>query len=152
MWLIVLSYIWTKPFALLVYCSLDFLLDSSTSRWASCWCYMRTFALVSGNRRATRPPPTSTDEAMRMGMAFVIPTREPKIRFPKTAASLHRALQNPKPVPLGGEKSQGQGGKKREKCVKVEWIISLFLCVCLSIVWKSISKSKQLCNICLLTS
>lgn len=70
---------------------------------------MRTFALVSGNRSPTRPPPTSTDEAMRMGMAFVMPTREPKIRFPKTAASLHRALQNPKPVPLGREKS-GTGG------------------------------------------
>lgn len=75
---------------------------------------MRTFDLVSGSRSATRPPPTSTDEAMRMGMDFVMPTREPKIRFPKTAASLQRALQNPKPVPLwGGE--PGTGGKGREK-------------------------------------
>lgn len=64
------------------------------------WRYMRTFARVSGNRSATSPPPTSTDEAMRMGMAFVMPTREPKIRFPRTAASLQRALQKPKPVPL----------------------------------------------------
>lgn len=62
--------------------------------------YMRTFARVSGKRSPTRPPPTSTDEARRMGMALVMPTREPKIRFPSTAASLHRALQNPKPVPL----------------------------------------------------
>lgn len=65
---------------------------------------MRTFAIVSGNRSATRPPPTSTDEAMRMGIAFVMPTRDPKIRFPNTADSLHRALQNPKPVPLWREK------------------------------------------------
>lgn len=65
--------------------------------------------MVSGNRRLTRPPPTSTDEAIRMGIAFVMPTRDPKIRFPSTADSLHRALQNPKPVPLRDKnKDQGQ--------------------------------------------
>lgn len=63
--------------------------------------------MVSGNRSPTRPPPTSTDEAKRMGIAFVMPTRDPKIRFPNTADSLHRALQKPKPVPLGTEKSRG---------------------------------------------
>lgn len=68
--------------------------------------YIRTFAMVSGNRSATRPPPTSTDEANRMGMALVMPTREPKIRFPNAAESLHRALQNPKPVPLGKENKE----------------------------------------------
>ena len=68
-------------------------------RWGG---YMSTFARVSGSLRATRPPPTRTDEAMRMGMALVMPTREPNIRFPITAASLHRALQKPNPVPLEG--------------------------------------------------
>lgn len=74
---------------------------------------MRTFAMVSGNRSATRPPPTSTDEANRMGMALVMPTRDPKIRFPNAAESLHRALQNPKPVPLGKENNKNvSGGEK----------------------------------------
>jgi len=52
---------------------------------------------------------------MRMGMALVMPTREPKIRLPRTAASLHRALQNPKPVPLVSETSGGRGdGESKE--------------------------------------
>lgn len=72
---------------------------------------MRTFAMVSGNRSATRPPPTSTDEASRMGMALVMPTRDPKIRFPNAADSLHRALQNPKPVPLGRKTRRTLAGK-----------------------------------------
>lgn len=61
---------------------------------------MRTLARVSGSRSPTRPPPTSTDDASRMGIALVMPTSEPKIRLPSTAASLHKALQKPKPVPL----------------------------------------------------
>lgn len=68
-----------------------------------CWVvefYIKTLPRVSGSRSPTRPPPTSTADASRMGMVFVMPTREPKIRFPSTAASLHMALQNPKPVPL----------------------------------------------------
>lgn len=108
------------------------------SRWASRWCYMRTFALVSGNRRPTRPPPTSTDEAMRMGMAFVIPTREPKIRFPKTAASLHRALQNPKPVPLevvcvwwwwwwSGSQTDKEEKRGKETEMSLSWLNQLFV-------------------------
>ena len=64
--------------------------------------HMRTLALVSGSLRPTRPPATSTPDASRMGTALLTPTSEPKIRFPSTAASLHMALQNPKPVPLGG--------------------------------------------------
>ena len=75
---------------------------------------MRTFAMVLGNRSPTRPPPTSTDDAMRMGIAFVMPTRDPKIRFPNTADSLQRALQNPNPVPLEGGKSRKMKGKQRE--------------------------------------
>ena len=62
--------------------------------------YMRTLARVSGSRSPTRPPPTSTVDASRMGIALVMPTREPKIRLPSTAASLHMALQKPNPVPL----------------------------------------------------
>lgn len=61
---------------------------------------MRTLARVSGRRSPTRPPQTSTDDASRMGIALVMPTSEPKIRLPSTAASLHKALQKPKPVPL----------------------------------------------------
>lgn len=61
---------------------------------------MRTLARVSGSRSPTSPPPTNTDDASRMGMALVMPTREPKIRLPSTAASLHMALQKPNPVPL----------------------------------------------------
>lgn len=61
---------------------------------------MRTLARVSGSRSPTSPPPTSTEDASRMGIALVMPTSEPKIRLPSTAASLHMALQKPKPVPL----------------------------------------------------
>lgn len=71
--------------------------------------YMRTLARVSGRRSPTRPPPTSTDDASRMGMAFVMPTSEPKIRLPSTAASLHMALQKPKPVPLKTKRTQWEG-------------------------------------------
>lgn len=67
---------------------------------------MSTLARVSGSRSPTRPPQTSTDDASRMGIALVMPTREPKIRFPNTAASLQMALQKPKPVPL-----QTRGGQ-----------------------------------------
>lgn len=77
---------------------------------------MRTFDLVSGSRNPTRPPPTSTEEARRMGMALVMPTKDPKIRFPITAASLHKALQKPNPVPLkmrrGGIEDGREKGKK----------------------------------------
>lgn len=62
--------------------------------------YMSTLARVSGSRSPTRPPPTNTEDASRMGIALVMPTNEPKIRLPSTAASLHKALQKPKPVPL----------------------------------------------------
>lgn len=104
------------------------------------WCYMRTFALVSGNRSPTRPPPTSTDEAMRMGMAFVMPTREPKIRFPNTAASLHRALQNPKPVPLGRRNQE-----EVEKSENVLKLIESPLCFFVH-VSPVICKSYQICK------
>ena len=70
--------------------------------------YMRTLERVSGSLSPTRPPPTSTAEASRMGMALVMPTREPKIRFPITAASLHMALQKPNPVPLEEKHRDGQ--------------------------------------------
>lgn len=79
---------------------------------------MRTFDLVSGSRNPTRPPPTSTEEARRMGMALVMPTKEPKIRFPITAASLHKALQKPNPVPLKW-KSLGRKDQKSEKGKKL---------------------------------
>lgn len=68
--------------------------------------YMRTLARVSGSRSPTSPPPTNTDDAIRMGIALVMPTNEPKIRLPITAASLHMALQKPKPVPLKTRKTQ----------------------------------------------
>lgn len=69
--------------------------------------YMRTLARVSGSRSPTSPPPTNTDDASRMGMALVMPTREPKIRLPSTAASLHIALQKPNPVPLQTKRRRG---------------------------------------------
>lgn len=72
---------------------------------------MRTLARVSGSRSPTNPPPTSTDDASRMGMALVMPTSEPKIRLPSTAASLHMALQKPKPVPL---KTKGHAKHRAE--------------------------------------
>lgn len=70
--------------------------------------HMRTLARVSGRWSPTRPPPTSTDDASRMGMALVMPTSEPKIRLPSTAASLHMALQKPKPVPLRTERKEAR--------------------------------------------
>lgn len=80
---------------------------------------------MSGSRSPTRPPATNTDDASRMGIALVMPTSEPKIRLPSTAASLHKALQKPKPVPLemtGGGKTPPLpndgllfGGGKRQR-------------------------------------
>lgn len=65
--------------------------------------HMRTWVRVSGRRSPTSPPHTSTVEANRMGKALVMPTREPKVRFPSTAATLHNAFRKPKPVVLQGE-------------------------------------------------
>ena len=95
---------WVKPFARChsspgVFCGLG---------------YMSTLFLVSGNRSPTRPPQTSTEEAIRMGMALVMPTREPKNTFPITAASLHRALQKPKPVHLKRE-NERESDRDRER-------------------------------------
>lgn len=69
--------------------------------------HMRTLERVSGSRSPMRPPPTSTPDARRIGTALVMPTSEPKIRLPNTAASLHMALQNPKPVPLWEKGNMG---------------------------------------------
>lgn len=76
---------------------------------------MRTLARVSGSRSPTRPPATNTDDASRMGMALVMPTSEPKIRLPSTAASLHKALQKPKPVPLERTDGGWGGGKPHRR-------------------------------------
>lgn len=35
-----------------------------------------------------------------MGIALVMTTREPNIKFPRTAAALHSAFKKPKPVAL----------------------------------------------------
>lgn len=77
---------------------------------------MRTLARVSGSRSPTSPPPTSTADASKMGIALVMPTREPKIRLPNTAASLQMALQKPKPVPL---KQKTNRNKKKSHTVYV---------------------------------
>lgn len=104
--------------------------------------------MVSGNRSATRPPPTSTDEAMRMGIAFVMPTRDPKIRFPNTADSLHRALQNPKPVPLWREKME----KRWKICLRFTKSALCFICTCVFNICNSmnhtVSKYVLLCCAC----
>lgn len=65
---------------------------------------MRTLERVSGSRRPTRPPQTSTDDASRIGMDLEMPTKDPNMRFPMTAANLHMALQKPNPVPLQQKK------------------------------------------------
>lgn len=76
---------------------------------------------------------------MRMGMAFVMPTREPKIRFPNTAASLHRALQNPKPVPLGR--------RNQEEVEESENVLKLIESLCFVVhVSPVMRKSYQLCK------
>ena len=62
--------------------------------------YIRTWVRVSGRRNPTSPPHTSTVEASRMGIALVMLTREPNIKFPRTAAALHSAFKKPKPVAL----------------------------------------------------
>lgn len=100
-----IGHVWSKPFA-------PGLAQVFHRPGGPSWGYMRTLALVSGSRSPTRPPHTSTDEARRMGMDLVMPTREPKIRFPNTAASLHKALQNPKPVPLTQREREGRGVRK----------------------------------------
>lgn len=78
--------------------------------------YINTWVLVSGSRSPTRPPHTRTVEARRIGIALVIPTREPNIKFPSTAAALHSAFKNPKPVALE-EKTQEslKNWSKRER-------------------------------------
>lgn len=55
---------------------------------------------MSGRRKPTSPPHTSTVEASRMGIALVMLTREPNIKLPSTAAALHSAFRKPKPVAL----------------------------------------------------
>lgn len=58
---------------------------------------------MSGSRSPTKPPATKTVEAKRMGIDLVMTTREPNIKFPKTAAALHSAFKKPKPVALKEE-------------------------------------------------
>jgi hypothetical protein len=43
-----------------------------------------------------------------MGMALVMLTKEPKIKFPRTAAALQRAFKKPKPVALQGTETQSR--------------------------------------------
>lgn len=62
--------------------------------------HIRTWVRVSGRRNPTSPPHTSTVEASRMGIALVMLTKEPNIRFPRTAAALQSAFKKPKPVAL----------------------------------------------------
>lgn len=69
-------------------------------------CYINTCVLVSGSRSPTRPPHTRTVEARRIGIALVIPTREPNIKFPSTAAALHSAFKKPKLVALKEKKNR----------------------------------------------
>lgn len=66
----------------------------------ACFRYIRTWVCVSGRRKPTSPPHTSTVEASRMGIALVMLTREPNIKFPRTAAALQSAFKKPKPVAL----------------------------------------------------
>lgn len=73
--------------------------------------YIRTWVRVSGRRKPTSPPHTSTVEASRIGIDLVKLTREPNIKFPRTAAALHRAFKKPKPVALQGEETQGKVDK-----------------------------------------
>lgn len=61
---------------------------------------------MSGSRSPTRPPHTRTVEARRIGIALVIPTREPNIKFPSTAAALHSAFKKPKLVALKEKKNR----------------------------------------------
>lgn len=64
------------------------------------FCHIRTWVLVSGRRSPTSPPHTSTVEARRIGIALVMLTKEPNIKFPRTAAALQSAFKKPKPVAL----------------------------------------------------
>lgn len=73
--------------------------------------YIRTWVRVSGRRNPTSPPHTSTVEASRMGIALVMLTKEPNIRFPRTAAALQSAFKKPKPVALQ-EKETWTGFRK----------------------------------------
>lgn len=68
--------------------------------------HIRTWVRVSGRRSPTSPPHTSTVEASRMGIALVMLTREPNIKFPRTAAALQSAFKKPKPVALQGIENQ----------------------------------------------
>lgn len=83
---------------------------------------MRTLARVSGSRSPTSPPPTSTADASRMGIALVMPTSEPKIRLPNTAASLQMALQKPKPVPLKQKTDRKNSHIQLQQYVYIHWI------------------------------
>lgn len=70
------------------------------------FCHIRTWVLVSGRRSPTSPPHTSTVEASRIGIALVMLTKEPNIKFPRTAAALQSAFKKPKPVALQGTETQ----------------------------------------------
>lgn len=73
--------------------------------------YISTWVLVSGSRSPTKPPHTRTEEAKRIGIDLVMITKEPNIRFPRTAAALHSAFKKPKPVALKGRERK----REREK-------------------------------------
>lgn len=75
----------------------------------------RSFSLVSGSLRASRPPPTSAAKESRMGTTLVMPTKEAKIELPKMAASLHRALSIPNAVVL----YRRDGGNKRDRMLYI---------------------------------
>lgn len=55
---------------------------------------------MSGSRKARRPPPTRAEEARRMGITLVIPTKEAKMEFPKMAPTLQTPVSIPKAVAL----------------------------------------------------
>lgn len=71
-----------------------------------CLSYINTWVLVSGSRSPTKPPHTRTVEAKSIGIALVMTTREPNIKFPRTAAALHSAFKKPKPVALKERKRE----------------------------------------------
>lgn len=62
--------------------------------------YISTWLLVSGSRSPTKPPHTKTVEANRIGIDLAMTTKEPNIKFPRTAAALESAFKKPKPVAL----------------------------------------------------
>lgn len=130
------EYVWTKPFALPAQHSLGFFLDSPRF-YPGC---IRTadpkLVLHEDIRPGVRQPESnqaSPDEHRRGhedGDGLCDANKRAEDQVPQHCSQLTQSVAEPKASSSGEEKSGG--GREEWKCVKVDWITSVFLCACQS--------------------